>query len=228
MVNADATRNRLYLRMPESADEQSLKKLYADLQSGIADLSPGFQVVADMSKCNVIFLRGLPTFKKMMDCFVSSKVGEVIEIINERKVSHKQISRFISSIQCYKSFNVNSLQEAEQKLENFTKRKGIRFKLNKPIVEYRIDQGKANKGYILDISISGCAIETESNILPEGEKTVLMITFEEQPNLTSSFQVSAKVVRSDEMSFAVQFLNLDERIQEQLYERLAYESGRPI
>lgn len=228
MVTADAKKNRLYLRIPESADEKSLKNLYNDLQSCIADLSPGFQVVADMSKCNVIFLRGLPTFKKMMDSFVLNKVGEVIEVINDSKVSYKQICRFMASIQCFRPLSANSLQEAELKLESHAKRTGIRFKLNRPMVEYRNGEAQPDTGYIADISISGCAIETASGTPPIGDEIVVMVTFEDDPNLITSFQASAKVVRSDKMMFAVQFINVDEKHQERLYERLAHELGRPI
>jgi hypothetical protein len=223
----DIAKNRLYLSISGSADEKSLDKLLTDIQSCLPDLKPGFEVIVDLSQCNVIYVRGLENYKKIMDYLVAKKVGEIVRIIKHNNVSYKQIIQFTDKIQCYKAMYANSIEEAEERLGSIIYRDGIRFKLNKNSVKVKVNNEQI-VGHVIDISTSGCAVEASLSDISIDSEIIINIVFEENDLILSQFETKAKVIRKNDQMFAVQFLNQDEDGKDKLYERLAFEAGRSL
>ncbi|MBM9537604.1 hypothetical protein [Desulfobulbus alkaliphilus] len=78
---ADIAKNRLYLTLSGNIDAKALNVLYTDVRFCVADLQPGFIVIDDTSDCNLMYLSGLPIYKKIMDYLVVNKVGEIIRVV---------------------------------------------------------------------------------------------------------------------------------------------------
>ena len=223
---ADIAKNRLYLTISGNVDAKTLNALYTDIRFCVADLQPGFIVINDSSACNLMYLNGLPVYKKIMDYLVANKVGEIVRVVQDT-ISHKQILNFTDKIQCYKTMYAEQLEEAERKLAATRRRNGIRFKLNGPSIAYTINN-QNHSGTLVDLSISGCAIEAEGTIPAVAQELTLVLLFDNHEHHPSQFQIKARVVRATVSNFAAQFLDLDNDRQEQLYQRLVYEVGRNV
>ena len=224
---ADIARNRLYLTMSGNIDTKSLQKLYTDIRFCVCDIQPGFDVIEDTSECNLLYVTSLPVYKKIIDYLISKKVGRVIRIIRNESVFRKQFVNFAQKIQCYKAMYAQGIEEAEESLKMSDRRNGLRFKLYGPVVEFKTKNESGN-GFLIDISTSGCAIESPTLPLSIETEILLTLTFDEHDTLASTFRIDAKVVRKNDDMFAAQFLNLENNHKEQLYQRLAYEVGRTL
>lgn len=221
---ADIANNRLYLTISGNVDVKTLNALYTDIRFCVADLQPGFIVIDDSSECNLMYLNGLPVYKKIMSYLVANKVGEIVRVVRET-ICHKQILNLSDKIQSYKTMYAAQLGEVEKKLEATSRRNGIRFKLSGPSIEYTINDQK-HSGTLLDLSISGCAIDVEGTVPAVAQELTITLLFDKHEGHPSHFQIKARVVRATGSIFAVQFLDLDDERQEQLYQRFAYEVGR--
>ena len=224
-VVADNKKNRLYIKVSGDLDAQSLDKLYTEIRFCVADLKNYFNVIEDISQCNIIYLNGLDVYKKIINYLVSNMVGEIIRVIETNNISYKQIVNFTEKIQCYIQMYVTNIDEAEKKLKQAIKRNCIRFKLYGPGVEYMINS-MPGIGYLIDVSTSGCAIKSPTIPVSVGSETIVSITFDNHDTLMSKFNINARVVRSNNDMFAAHFSNFDDSNKEQLYKRLAYEVGR--
>jgi hypothetical protein len=226
-ATANIARNRLYITIAGKLTKENLDKLYTDIRFCVADLTPGFDVVNDISGCTLAALSGIPTFKKITHHLVTSRVGKIIRVIDERKTIFKQVLNFASKVQGYSVIYVNSLEEAENQLIKSQHRDGLRFYLHSQPVNYKICDTEG-EGYILDISTSGCAIKS-ATLLPVVDESISFSTkFNKQQNLIEDFEILARVVRVEEDSFSIKFETMADEQQESLWERLVHESKREI
>lgn len=224
-ATANIKRNRLHVVICGHVDAQALEKLYTDIRFCVADLKPGFQVLSDISACQLIYITGLPTYKKIIDFLVAQRAGEIVRIIKHNNISCKQVISFSDRIGGYAPLYVHSQEEAEQRLEEIVPRNGMRLKLRHLLFVYDSPVG-SGKGTIADISISGCAVANTTLPLPVDLVIEGSIGFDQHPSLIGSVQMKAKVVRSDGNRFAIQFLDLGEECKEQLFQRFVHEISR--
>ena len=224
---ADIEKNRLVITMAGHVDEKSITKLCHDVRSCVTELKQGFEVINDLSQCSFIHLTGLTIYKKIIDCLILNKVGEMIRVIDNNNISSRQIKRLSEKINCYKPAYAKSNKEAIDTLKYVYKRKEIRFQIHKLKIEYE-SHGKTGIGVIADISTIGCAVESHNIILEPRTKPVISLTFDNNETIQSNFILNSTVLRSDEKMFAVKFSNLDSELKEQLYRRLAYEVTRSV
>ena len=227
-VKADIRKNLLYFTIVGQATKEKLDKLYTDVRFSVADLQPGFDVISDLSECNLGHLSGVPTLRKIMNFLITKEVGEVVRIINPKSIIVKQFINLSSIICGYKPCYVYSLQEAEEKLENHKKRDGIRFHVNYLPVEYVVNDMKG-KGRLLDISISGCAIGSATLPVSSRDEISITIVFKKRDLTAGEFTIQASVVRTEgDDKFAAQFKELCNERKDQLLKCLIDESQREI
>jgi hypothetical protein len=222
-VTADIKQNRLYIALPGDASKMVLEKVYTDVRFCVADLKPGFDVVSDFSQCTIGHLNGIPILRKIMNYLVINQPREVVRVVGKRSLIFKQLMRLSSVLNGYKAIYVNTLEEAEEQLTHSTKRKGLRFQIHRPRVEYKRNQ-EEGEGNLVDISISGCAIMGAKIPLRIGEEISITIPFHQDHETLTSFTLAAKVVRVQDDLFAVQFVDLNDDQKTQLYKCLAYEA----
>jgi len=215
-------RNRLYLTIAGNIDSSHLERLYTDIRFCVADLKKGFDVISNVSQCNMLYISSFSVYKKIMDFLIANKVGEVVRITRNGNISYKQLLNFSEKIQCYKHIDANSEIEADEKLNTLIKRNGIRFKVGKVAMEYT-HANEMGYGEVLDISTSGCAVYAPTLVLPVQAEIVIRLKFNQHENLQSELSIKAKVVRVGEDTFAAHFSDFDDLNKEQLYQRLAYE-----
>jgi hypothetical protein len=228
LVKADANikKNRLHITISGNIDVKSLEKLYTDIRFCVADLKKGFGVISDISQCNLLYISCLPIYKKIIDYLISNNLGEIVRIIKKDNVSYKQIVNFSEKIHCYRAVYAENKEDAEKKLEHLVKRDGIRFPLDNALFHYE-KNNEVGSGRIVDISVSGCAVESATLPLAENDAIGIIINFDQHDPLLSEFHLKACVVRRDEHLFAARFLDLDDERKAELYKRLAYEACRP-
>lgn len=204
-------------------DVESLEKLFSYVQCCVAELKAGFEVINDISECNLLYINSLPVYKKIIDYLVASNAGETVRVVRNDKVSSKQIVNFYNKIQTIKPVLADSAAEAESKLEQGMRRDAARFQLKHLLVQYIFDNA-GGQGNIIDISTGGCAAELSSPApFTLGDNIDLSIIFDEHAEFIMDFRSKARVVRVDDEQFAVQFVDLDEKQKKELHERLAYE-----
>jgi hypothetical protein len=190
----------------------------------VADLRPGFDVISDLSECNIGHLSGVPTFRKIMNFLITKEVGDVVRIIKGKSLIFKQVLNLSSRICGYKPIYVSTVEEAEEKLEKSVKRHGIRFHVNHLPAEY-ISNDVKGKGNIHDLSISGCAIESATLPVSEHDEISIKIEFRQQDVPSEEFIVKARVVRTQgDNIFAVEFKDLDEETKDRLWKCLIAET----
>ncbi|MGE4559942.1 MAG: PilZ domain-containing protein [Desulfobulbus sp.] len=224
-ARADIRKNRLHLTIAGKADKRLLEQLYTEIRFCVADLKPGFEVIHDISRCQLIYIGGLPTFQKIIHFLLANKAGEIVRIVESDKISCKQILSFSENLHCYQPLYVNTPQEAEQRLETISPRNGIRLKLNHLLLEYDSTAGKGTAS-IVDISTSGCAVDKATLPLPPDMEFEGSIVLVPHPPLISAIQLRARVVRASATGFAATFLGRTEEFCEQFYQRLVYEASR--
>jgi len=224
-ATANIKKNRLHLTISGNVDQKFLDKLYTETRFCVADLKKGFEVIEDVSHCNLLYINSFPIYKKIIDFLIAHHVGEIVRVIKNDNVSFKQIVNFSEKIHCYRTIYAENKDDAEKKLEHLAKRDGIRFQLNNLLLQYTA-HNKAGSGSIVDISVSGCAVESPTLPLVAGDEIGITIDFDQHAPLPSRFELKARVVRRDDHRFAARFLDLDEEHKDQLYNRLAHEVSR--
>ena len=221
-ATANIKKNRIYITIAGNADSKALEQLYTDIRFCVADLKPGFEVVSDISQCNLIYLGGFPIYKKIIDYLIAHNVGEIIRIIKNDNISFKQIVNFSEKIHCYRTIYADNKEQAEAKLEQLIKRAGIRLHVNPVACSYELN-GTSVPGNLADISVSGCAFMTDAVLPPIEAAITVTLTFSPHESFCADFHLAAKVVRHQGQLFAVQFHNLDQEDKQALYKRLAHE-----
>ena len=226
-VKADIKKNRLYITLPSAANKSELEKIYTDVRFCVADFQPGFDVITDLSQCTIGHLNGISTLRKIMDYLVIKEVGRVVRIVGDMSIILKQLLGIASRFQCYKAIYVNTPEEAEKELSQSTKPKGLRFQIHQRQIEYLIHQERGT-GYLVDISISGCAVRDASIALAADTEISMSIPLYQEKDKLSSFTMTAKVAWGESDRFAVQFLNFDDNQEAQLYQCLVNEGRLDI
>jgi hypothetical protein len=224
-VKADLKRNILYISLLGDTSKKVLEKVYTEVRFCVADLKPGFDVVSDLSLCTIGQLGGISTLRKIMNFLVTNQVGQIVRVLGKKSLLFKQAMRFANIFQGYSPAYVSTLEEAEERLTIFARRDGLRFNTFQQQIEYKKNQ-EEGKGYIVDISISGCAVQAATTPVAVGMEISLTIPFHQEQEAPFVFTIAAKVVRTQDDMFAAQFLNLDDDKREELYKCLAYEAKR--
>lgn len=222
-AKADVKQNRLYIKIARKIHKQDLNSLYTDIRFSVADLSPGFNVITDLSECTIASLNGVSTFRKISNFLIENRVGTVVRIMNDKSILFRQFVNFSARSQGYMPIIVSTLNEAESQIEATAERSGSRFRLHQQTAEFHGTSAHGT-GLIVDISTSGCAIKTEAASPKVGDEISVIISFSSSEDLISDFKVDAKVIKVDDDWFAVQYTSLDEELKEQLWHRLVYES----
>jgi hypothetical protein len=162
-----------------------------------------------------------------MDFLVINEMGRVIRVMGNMGIVSKQLLGIASKFQCYVPIYVTTLEEAEKELIRSTKPNGLRFQINQRQIEYSNGQEKG-KGYIEDISISGCAVQQSTIPLSTDAEISITIPLYQEKDKLSSFAMDAKVVFVKNDRFAVKFINLDNDRKAQLYKCFVNESRLDI
>ena len=221
-VTADLKRNRLNITISSTADKKEAQKIFTDIRFCVPDLKPGFDIVTDFTHCTVAYLSAISTMQQIMAYLTTHRPGNIVRVVGEMTLVFKQLLRFVTRFQSYTPIYVNTLAEAEELLVNLTKRKGLRFQISGHQVEYTIDQ-KEGKGHLVDISVSGCAVQGLAMPLSVEQVISIVIPVNHGDDLPSLFTFKAKVIRVEDDLFASQFLDLEETQKEMLYKWFAYE-----
>lgn len=159
-----------------------------------------------------------------MDHLVISQVGQVVRVLGKKRLLFRQFVRIATIFQRYSTSYDATLEEAEDKLANFARRKGLRFLLHRHQIEYRTYQ-EVGQGLVVDISQSGCTVQAATVPLTPAMQIFVKIKFYQgEDNPVVLFTIVANVVRAKDDTFAVQFLDLDEGQQEVLFKCLAFET----
>jgi hypothetical protein len=219
---ANISKNRLNISISGNVTAKSLDKLFIDIRSCVADLKNNFEVIENIYQCNLLYIESLQVYKKIINFLISNKVGEMIRIVKVDNISSKQIIKFSEKIHCQKILCAESEKEAEERLLLLIKRDGIRFRVDSLFFEYEIGNQKGI-GSVIDISTSGCAIDSPTIPLSIGAELFVTLIFDDHKTLLSMFKIKAQVVRVNDQMFATQFLDFDDDKKELLYQRLAYE-----
>lgn len=215
-VKADIKKNRLYFTIEGRLTKKKLDSLYTDVRFCVADLKPGFDVITDLTKCSFSSLGGLPTFIKIAHYLITNEVGYVVRVVEDGHLIFRQIINFAEKFQGYDTITVSTIEEAEETLENAIRRDGVRLTLNLQPVSYK-NETTSGTAILADISISGCAFKNASTAVSIDEELTLNLTFDEDGDDIKTLPVSCRVVRSDEQSFAVQYIDLDEEQKQELW-----------
>jgi len=221
-VTADLKKNRLIITVSATASTKEAKKIYTDIRFCVADLQPGFDVITDFSRCTLAHLSAISTMRQIMDFLIAKQPGNIIRVVGKGSLVFKQLLQFINKFQSYKPIYANSLEEAEEILTKLTQRDGLRYHIHHHQVEYTIDQEKG-QGKLLDISISGCAVQNPTIPVTMEQELQIVIPIDHGDNLPASFSSAAKIVRVEDGLAALQFLDLNEDQKTQLLNWFAYE-----
>ncbi len=222
-IKADISLNRLYVTFSGHISKKELDKLYTDIRFCVSDLSPNFDVITDFRSCSFAAVSIIPTFRKITKYLIDNKVRSVVRIVDKESLIFKQLLNVSLHFQGYSVILVESLEEAEQELQGTAKRADLRFYLYNHYAFYYINDAKF-KGLIVDISISGCAVKSSTNLPVLGDTVVISIYFKEHDALITKLETEAKVVNVKDDGFAVHFENIHDDHKESLGQRLVHES----
>lgn len=226
-VRTDIKLNRLYITLPTSVNLKALENIYAEIRFGVADLQPGFDVVTDLSHCSIGHLSAIPILWKITSYLAAHQVGRVVRIVGNMGVILKQLVAISLKFQCYKPVYVLTMEEAEEELNYPIKPDGIRFQLHNKQIKYQLD-GEQVEGDIVDISISGCAIQGQTAHLSPEMKLIVSFELGSKTGTLSPYTLQGKVVRVHNEMFAVQFTDMDEFQKRQLYDSLTTELNNNV
>ncbi|MEE4241809.1 MAG: PilZ domain-containing protein [Desulfopila sp.] len=198
--------NTLIVAFHGIINPKEMKRIYTDVRFHIADLQPGFNVIADFSECRFMYLGSLATFKSLFQYILKSESGEIIRVIQKKRIISKQILNYTFNKPGYKPTYLATREEAERIIKKSSKRDGLRFKLHKKPCLFTF-KNKSEEGYILNISTSGCAISSNGTNPVVGDVIDLKLSLK-SPTSTRDFTLKAKVVWIESYTFAVQFTDI--------------------
>jgi hypothetical protein len=113
-VVVDTEKNRLTMSLAGTVCKEEIERIYADLLVCVPELTPGFNVVTNLTQCKVGHLSGLTAFKQIMEYLIENKVGKIVRVVGKAKIVFNQISRITEHLQGYKVVYVSTLREAEE------------------------------------------------------------------------------------------------------------------
>ncbi len=226
-VRVDIPKNRIYCVIAGKITTKDITEFFTDIRFGVADLKPGFDVVTDLTQCNIGHLAVIPTFRKIMHYIASKEVREIVRVVDKKSIVFRQAMNVTAQIQGYKPVYVETLEEADELLDTSSARTGLRFCLLKTDITYE-SENQSSVGKILDISMSGCAIMTEAELPAIGQKLLLKVALSDRKTDNKMFELSAEVVRLLEGAFAVIFLEFEDANKKQFWDCLVYELKRDV
>ncbi len=222
-VTVNIGENRLQITFFGKISKKVLNDLYTDIRFSVADLNPGFDVIADFLDAQIFVLEGIPTFRKITHYLASSGAGNIVRVLDSERLSETQLGNLGSRAQGYVPIIASSLEDAEEKLEKYQQRNGLRIYLFHVPVEYHLGEEKGD-GDIKNISISGCAIESASLIPKIDDEVRVTLSFPKDEGMSDIIEVNARVVRTEgDSDFAVQFTNIDDTQKDELWKILLVE-----
>lgn len=225
-VKTNISLNRLYITLSGNVSGKDLDNLYTDVRFGVADLAPGFDVINDLTACSFAKLNGVKTFTKMANFFIANKVKTIVRVVQKKQIVTKQIANYELRKHGYKVIYVQTLEEAEKELESTQDRSSLRFHLLHHPVEYAAESASGS-GALLDISITDCAIKADSPPQPD-EEIQLTVNFPEDEKLINQFTCAGKVVWIKNSTFTIEYTDIDEQLQQDLWERLTKECNKDL
>lgn len=215
-VETNLDDNGIILHFSKILRKKELNTFYTDVRFAVADLKPGFNVIANFSQTKLLFLNGLGVFRKIFNFILSSDSGEIVRVIQDNRIIQKQLLNLSLRIPDYIPIYAPTIEEAEAKINKTQKRNGLRFNLLQHPVEFFID-GQKHNGTIINISTSGSAIEI--NKLQPEINSVVDITFSlyDQKKQLNNFSIKSRVVRVESYECAVSFMDVDEASKKNLW-----------
>ena len=221
-VSADLRKNWLILTFKGIVTKTQMRSLYTDVRFNVADLQPRYNVISDFSECKFMYLNSLATFRQIFHYMLTNNSGEVVRIINPKRVISKQIINLTLQRPGYKPTYAANREEAEKKITQSARRESLRFQLHGKQVSVVLD-AVPSVGAIIDISIGGCAITSAQTHPQHGDEVQLKFNFSGQSAI-EEFVLQARVVRVDGQTFAVQFVGMTSHQQSLLWGCLVAES----
>lgn len=222
-IKIDINKNRLYFTISRNITKTKLDKFYTDLRFCVADLQPNFDVIGDLSECDIMYLSSTPTFRNIMCYLITKRIREKILIV-KNNLLYKQLLNLISILNIYKPSYVSTLHEAEEILSKNPRRDGLRICLRDNLADYMTNSKKV-KNRILDMSTSGCALEA-GNVQPSIDEEIIMnFALRNQKTSLTEFTIPAKVARIRNDMFAVKFMKLEDDQKDELWNCLLHESN---
>lgn len=222
-VKADVIENRLYFKLSGNFAKEEIDKLYTDVTFLVADLTPGYDVIADFSECDIGQIKG-ESFKKISNYLMVNGLGEVVRVIEGNSLLYDLAKSLPSSSSGFIPVYAKTHEEAKETLENSIKRNGIRFYVNNLPIKYSTNK-QCGTGQLVNISTGGFSVQSVTQPLSDGEEFIMEIIFVNEDFTTDEFTVKARVIRGDENSFAAKFIGLNSDQKEKLWKCLIFGSS---
>ncbi|MFA7421348.1 MAG: hypothetical protein WCZ90_16815 [Melioribacteraceae bacterium] len=112
-VTADTTQNRLHITMIGTLSVEEAQKSKLTIETTIASLKPGFDVINDISR----FIRGDDAagnvLKEIIILLIQNRVNRVVRVVGTSKSGLIQFANNTLQIEQYKIHYVPTLEEAE-------------------------------------------------------------------------------------------------------------------
>lgn len=226
-ASANIKKNRLTITVAEKVTKKSIDSLYTEIRFCVADLKPGFDVITDLSACNLAALSVFSTFRKITNHLIVSKVGRVVRVIDESKIIKKQLFNIAARSQSYKTEIFNSVEAAEEYLTESDEEQELCFRLIDKHVDYSFDEASGT-GDVEFLSICECRVISATLSLAIGSQITLTVKFDNHEGLLNTFEVSAEIAWVEGDGFGAKFIEVDEDIKEQLWKRLVHESQKKL
>ena len=221
-VKADVIENRLYFKLSGDFAKEEIDKLYTDVTFLVADLTPGYDVIADFSECDIGQIKG-KSLKKISNYLITNGLGEVVRVIGGDSLLYDQAKALPPSSSGFIPVYAKTHEEAKETLESSVKRNGIRFYVNNLPIKYSTNR-HCGTGNLVNVSTGGFAVESITLPLSHGEEFIMEIIFVNEDFTTDEFTVKAKVIRGDKNSFAAKFIGLSDNQKEKLWKCLIHGS----
>ena len=122
-VSADVKSNRLIIRLHGSVQKRDIERIYTDIRFCVADLTPGFAVITDLTEARIGHLAGIDTFIKITRYLAEKKVGPVVRVVGQAKVIFTQIAKLSQQISGYQAMYAKDMEEAEVILADLVDKK---------------------------------------------------------------------------------------------------------
>lgn len=227
-VVVDINNNRLVVTFNGIITKKELTSLYTDVRFGVGDLKPDYNVLSDFSSCTLMFLNGLSTFRKIFHYIITNNSGEMIRVLPPNRLVSKQIINATLHRKGYRPIYASTLDEAEDKFELSKKRDGLRFDLEEQPLEI-VFEDQSYEGSITNLSTSGCAVSSSSFSAAKGQNIHTKFTFATKTSdEPSTFNLEAKVMRTDKDGFAAKFTSLQTQDKNILWCCLVNESDGDV
>lgn len=221
-IFSDIKKNRLYITMSSTATKKEMGKIYTEIRFCVADLKPGFDVVNDLSHCQIVYLDSLDIYKKIIAYLVDFKVGRIIRVSANKSLALKQSLAFADKFNSFKPINVKSLEEADRELNQSAQQENLRFNIHHRRAYYLSDD-KEEQGKLIDLALVGCTVEGKTSMLSENQEITLRIPLCHKGDSLATFNLLSKITTVEEKQFSVLFVDLDEEQKKELHQCLVNE-----